>query len=548
MAGTGSISVSAYSPATEDELLNHMKKLLSEGSGECILALEESGNKAINGSVSVLEERLQYLCESLNSEVTLLCRQDFIEVRVAVVGNVDAGKSTLLSVLTHGQLDDGRGYARVRIFRHQHEVESGRTSSVGNDILGFDCKGRVVNKYDPRSTNLEWAQICTDSAKVVTFIDLAGHEKYLKTTIFGMTGHRPDYCMLLVGANAGAVGMAKEHLGLALALNVPVFVVVTKIDMCPSSILERSVKMLIKLLKSPGCRKFPIMVQSMTDVVLSAYNFASERVCPIFLISNVTGERLDLLKSFLNLLIVRAVPHDDLPPEFQIDEVYNVNGVGTVVSGMCLKGILRQNDTVMLGPDSTGSFSPIRVKSIHRKRMPVLEVHAGHSASCWLHKVKWTSVRKGMMLLSPSVEPNVCWEFEAEVLVLHHPTTIGVRYQAMLHCGSVRQTVKIVEMSKDFMRTGDKAQVRFRFLKNPEYLYPGQRLIFREGRTKAVGTITKTFGKLSTSSSVKVRRKMEPGEWQKIKSFNKRGKNKSQVPHLQAESSPVGKLPLDATQ
>ncbi|KFD47770.1 hypothetical protein M513_11320 [Trichuris suis] len=60
--------------------------------------------------------------------------------RVAVVGNVDAGKSTLLSVLTHGQLDDGRGFARVRIFRHQHEVESGRTSSIGNDILGFDCK------------------------------------------------------------------------------------------------------------------------------------------------------------------------------------------------------------------------------------------------------------------------------------------------------------------------------------------------------------------------------------------------------------------------
>ncbi|CDW59383.1 GTP binding protein 1 [Trichuris trichiura] len=444
---------------------------------------------------------------SLLPLVSFACTFETVLYRVAVVGNVDAGKSTLLSVLTHGQLDNGRGFARVRIFRHQHEVESGRTSSIGNDILGFDCKGHVVNKYDTHGSNLEWAQICTDSAKVITFIDLAGHEKYLKTTIFGMTGHRPDYCMLLIGGNAGTVGMAKEHLGLALALNLPVFVVVTKIDMCPSNVLERSVKMLTRLLKSPGCRKFPIMVQSPSDAVLSAYNFPSERICPIFLISNVTGERLDLLKTFLNLLIAHGTPREDLPPEFQIDEVYNVNGVGTVVSGMCLKGILRQNDTVLLGPDITGSFSLIRIKSIHRKRMPVVEVHAGHSASCWLHKVKWTSVRKGMMLLSPSVEPNVCWEFEADVLVLHHPTTIGVRYQAMLHCGSVRQTVKIVEMSKDFMRTGDKAQVRFRFLKNPEYLCPGQRLIFREGRTKAVGTITKTFGKLSTTNT-KTRRKM----------------------------------------
>ena len=45
--------------------------------------------------------------------------------------------------------------------------------------------------------------------QVVTFIDLAGHERYLKTTIFGMTGHSPDFCMLMVGANAGIIGMTK---------------------------------------------------------------------------------------------------------------------------------------------------------------------------------------------------------------------------------------------------------------------------------------------------------------------------------------------------
>ena len=64
------------------------------------------------------------------------------------MGNVDAGKSTLLGVLTHGELDNGRGHARQRLFRHKHEMESGRTSSVGSDILGFDGKGQVVNKSD----------------------------------------------------------------------------------------------------------------------------------------------------------------------------------------------------------------------------------------------------------------------------------------------------------------------------------------------------------------------------------------------------------------
>lgn len=59
------------------------------------------------------------------------------------MGNVDAGKSTLLGVLTHGELDNGRGFARQKLFRHKHEMESGRTSSVGNDILGFDHEGQV---------------------------------------------------------------------------------------------------------------------------------------------------------------------------------------------------------------------------------------------------------------------------------------------------------------------------------------------------------------------------------------------------------------------
>lgn len=122
--------------------------------------------------------------------------KDFMEIRVAVVGNVDAGKSTLLGVLTYGELDNGRGQARQKLFRHKHEMESGRTSSVGNDILGFDSTGKVVNK--PDHGQLDWVKICENSAKVITFIDLAGHERYLKTTVFGMTGHAPDFGMLMV--------------------------------------------------------------------------------------------------------------------------------------------------------------------------------------------------------------------------------------------------------------------------------------------------------------------------------------------------------------
>ncbi|KAJ8345802.1 hypothetical protein SKAU_G00299950 [Synaphobranchus kaupii] len=491
-----------------DSLLRQLRERMEEGCGETIYVLgvgSDGGDYGLDqGDMEASVATVRSMSEQLEADLILLRDRseaggrvrdylirrrvgetDFLEVRVAVVGNVDAGKSTLLGVLTHGELDNGRGFARQKLFRHKHEMESGRTSSVGNDILGFDHEGQVVNKPDSHGGCLDWTKICEKSSKVITFIDLAGHEKYLKTTVFGMTGHLPDFCMLMVGSNAGIVGMTKEHLGLALALNVPVFVVVTKIDMCPANILQETLKLLQRLLKSPGCRKIPVLVQNKDDVIVTRFQLQLREI------SNVTGENMELLKMFLNLLSSRTSYSDEEPAEFQIDDTYSVPGVGTVVSGTTLRGLIRLNDTMLLGPDPLGNFLPIAVKSIHRKRMPVKEVRGGQTASFALKKIKRSSIRKGMVMVSPKLSPQASWEFEAEILVLHHPTTISPRYQAMVHCGSIRQTATILTMNRDCLRTGDKATVHFRFIKTPEYLHTEQRLVFREGRTKAVGTITK---------------------------------------------------------
>ena len=54
-----------------------------------------------------------------------------------------AGKSTLLGVLTQGERDNGRGSARLNLFRHLHEIQSGQTSSISHEILGFNGQGEV---------------------------------------------------------------------------------------------------------------------------------------------------------------------------------------------------------------------------------------------------------------------------------------------------------------------------------------------------------------------------------------------------------------------
>lgn len=333
------------------------------------------------------------------------------------------------------------------------------------------------------------------ATKIVTFIDLAGHEKYLKTTVFGLTGCLPDYVMICIGANMGITRMTKEHLGIALALKLPVCIVITKIDICPPNILQQTLKQLQKILKSPAAKKFPTLIKSADEVVEYCKQEAAVRLVPIFQCSNVTGEGLEHLRLFLNLLPPRAHWDNDKPAEFYIDENFFVTGVGTVAAGTMMAGSVQVNDQMWLGPDGNGRFEKVTIKTIQSKRTSVERVFAGQSASFGLKKVKRSQLRKGMVLTHLSTEPKACWEFEAEILVLQHPTTIQPGYQPVIHCVAVRQAARILSVTgrknkeSEVLRTGDRAIVRFRFCYRPEYLQLGARLVFREGRTKGIGKV-----------------------------------------------------------
>ncbi|TFK44701.1 P-loop containing nucleoside triphosphate hydrolase protein [Crucibulum laeve] len=423
------------------------------------------------------------------------------EVRCAVVGNVDSGKSTTLGVLTRGGLDDGRGRARVGLFRHKHEIETGRTSSVGMEILGFAPSGKAIlpNNTNPAGRDkLGWEEISTQSAKIVSFIDLAGHERYLKTTLYGLTSGAPSCVILMVGANAGLIGMSKEHLAIALALSVPVVVCITKIDMTPPNVLAETIKQVVKILKSPGCRKSPVFVKSIEIAVEISTSFGAERICPIFQVSNVTGEGLDFVRTFLNLLPSSEGDSEkfslDQPLEYSITEVWSVPYVGTVVNGIMNAGRVKTGDPVLLGPDSNGNYQATVIRSMQRKRADVTTAEAGQCVSFALKRVRRAAVRKGMVLVNKTeTPPKAIRQFEGQVLILYHNTTLQKNYQAMLHCGAVRQTVRIIGMDhpQGVLRTGDRATVQFEFISHPEFVKEGMKLLFREGKTKGLGVITK---------------------------------------------------------
>jgi elongation factor 1-alpha len=68
-----------------------------------------------------------------------------------------------------------------------------------------------------------------------------------------------------------------------------------------------------------------------------------------------------------------------------------------------------------------------------------------------------------------------------------------IGYTPVIHSYTIRQTARTVQMSKDVLRTGDVAEVMFEFIARPEYIEKGQTFVFREGRTRGIGTVLETY-------------------------------------------------------
>ena len=435
-----------------EHLVTQMKWRLREGNGEAIyeMGVEDNGimtglsEEDMDSSLDTLQEMARRLGATVQvlrqrnienrTVAEILVRkvpddQEVIDLRVCVLGSADVGKSTLLGVLTQGELDNGRGRARLNMFRHLHEIQSGRTSSISHEILGFDSEGNSVD-YSNQGTA---ENICEHASKLITFIDLAGHQKYLRTTISALTGYCPHYVMLVVSATAGVVGMTQEHLGIAVALEVPFFVVITKVDMVPKEQLDKICATVTTVLKSAGATKVPLLVSTSDDCITAASNSLSSAVVPVFCVSSVSGAGLRDIKQYLHLLPPgvgqsEASRLDQELPEFQIDELFDVPGVGTVAGGLVTQGIIVENMPLNVGPFEDGTFRTVhvslhyqkysllhsdpKVSSIRRNKAACRLVRAQQSAALALD-IPLSQLRRGMVAISPqSIQPIACQYFQ----------------------------------------------------------------------------------------------------------------------------------------
>jgi elongation factor 1-alpha len=457
-----------------------MKGLSREEFDETVLVLKNIAMK-IDADVTAVEE---YRVDG--GLVGLISIENNVKagehLLIGTAGHVDHGKSTLVGALVTGTRDDGAGKTRIYLDVLPHEIARGLSADLSYAVYGI--KGEDVIHLKNPLNKRESASVVAESDKIISFVDTVGHEPWLRTTIRGIVGQKLDYGLLVVAANDGVTHITREHLGILLAMELPVIIAVTKIDIAtPEQVksVEASIHATLRLVG-----RVPYHVKTVEDVDTVLGKVPEGLVVPIIHTSSVTREGYDILERLLFRLPKRNLQSKE-PFEMYIDRIYQVDSVGVVVSGTIKQGIIMQNDLVYLGPMADGSFRKVRVQSIEMHHYRVNKAIAGDIVGIALKGMKASDISRGMILSKQ--EPVAVKEFDAEIAILNHPTRIGVGYEPVIHMETICEAVKIVGLEKRYMMAGERGKARIRFKFRPYAVVPGQKFIFREGKSKGIGRV-----------------------------------------------------------
>ncbi|MCD2200314.1 GTP-binding protein [Halobacterium sp. KA-4] len=400
---------------------------------------------------------------------------------VGTAGHVDHGKSTLVGSLVTGDSDDGDGDTRGFLDVQPHEVERGLSADLSYGVYGFDEDGPMRVRNPHRKD--ERAAVVENADRVVSFVDTVGHEPWLSTTIRGLVGQKLDYGLLTVAADDGPTKTTREHIGVLLATDLPTIVAVTKTDLVDDDRVAEVEREVERLLRNAGRTPLPVDRHG----VDAAIDEIGDNVVPIVRTSAVTMEGLDVLDECFGRLPKTTAASG--PFRMYIDRSYEVTGVGAVASGTVKSGTVEAGDELLLGPFPNGDFREVEVRSIEMHYHRVDQAQAGRIVGIALKGVSEAAVERGMVLLPADAKPSPVKEFEAEVMVLNHPTRIDAGYEPVVHLETIGEAARF-EPTNGQLLPGDTGETSVRFKFRPYLVEEGQRFVFREGASKGVGTVT----------------------------------------------------------
>ena len=379
-------------------------------------------------------------------------------LNVGTIGHVDHGKSTLTAAIVAVQ--NRKGLAPLIEYK---DITKGGTVRDETKTVTI-----AVSHVEYESPNRHYAHV-----------DCPGHADYVKNMITGAA--QMDGAILVVSAADGPMPQTREHILLARQVGVPSIVVfLNKVDLADADLLElieMEIRELLTKYGFPG-ETTPIIRGSATAAISG----------------KPEGEAaIAALLEALDTFVAEPMREADKPFLMCIEDVFNIEGRGTVVTGRCERGVLKKMEEVeIVGLKDTRKTTATDME-MFRKLLE--EVRPGDNAGILLRGIKKEDVERGMVLAKPgSIKPHTA--FKAEVYVLtkdeggrHTPFFNNYRPQFYFRTSDVTGSVTL-PAGVEMVVPGDNVSVEVK-LQAPVAMEKGLRFAIREGgRTIGAGRVT----------------------------------------------------------
>ena len=329
-------------------------------------------------------------------------------------------------------------------------IDHGKTSLV-KALTGIDADRLKEEKERGITIDIGFASLRLDDETTIGFIDVPGHERFIKNMLAGVGGI--DAVVLVIAADEAVMPQTREHLDICSLLHIQRgLTVLTKIDATERDLAD------------------------LAEVDVREYlqgSFLQD--APLLRVSSTTGEGLGELREALRTLAAQVAPKDAsrifrLP----IDRCFSMKGFGTVVSGTLISGRIRREDDVEVLPAQRSA----RVRGIQVHGGSVDEATAGQRTALNLQRVELDQLERGMVLAPPGVfTPTAILDVHLELLPAAAP--LVRRKRVRFHIGTAEVMGYAVLLGQDVLEPGGAAFAQIR-LERPTFALPGDRFIVRQ--------------------------------------------------------------------
>jgi elongation factor Tu len=383
-----------------------------------------------------------------------------LHVNVGTIGHIDHGKSTLTAALVAVQ--SKKGLAKEKAYA---EITKGGTVRDATKTVTISLS-HVEYESDKRH---------------YAHIDAPGHADYIKNMITGAA--QMDGAILVVSATDGVMPQTREHVLLAYQVGVPkIIVFLNKCDLVPEKdlidLVEEEVRELLTKNKYDGAN-IPVIRGSATGAIEGKAEWVA---------------KIDELMNALDTYIPDPIREVDKPFLMPIEDIFSIEGRGTVVTGRIERGQVKVGEEVeIVGFRDTTKTTITGIEMFNKS---LKEGIAGDNAGLLLRGTAKDDVSRGQVLAKPgSVKPHT--EFEAEVYILkkeeggrHTPFFTGYKPQFYIRTTDVTGEVTL-NTGVEMVMPGDTVTFKVKLVA-PIALEDKQRFAVREGgKTVGAGVVTK---------------------------------------------------------